>query len=438
MVKRYCFILVIVCSVCIAPVLSAKQEDKSQILVTVDESTITRGDLQTALSSSPFYTQFNTLDENIQASMRGDLLKRMVSSRLLAIEAKRLKLDSSPAFIKELGAYEKGLQYRQYVSQLQQNIRLNDAEVNALREKYKGQADAFSAAKSSAVAIKYKALLKLTLLKLRESMHVKLYEERIVKGIRPDTVLMEADNDLRISYADIVDVKQYPQLPDVQAIKEKLYQYTEFLLITRVAKQENIVTNKERIRYQQQRLPSLLAEQKEQEWGIDNDALKAYYLSHPQISQVSDQWHIGQIVLKTEAEAKEIEAIIKSGKKSLFQLAGERSIDVYGKERNGDMGWIKQGGGMPEIEAVLKELKDNELSPIIKTARGFHLITILKRQAGKKVAFQSMKDKLRQRILSEKMNVYLKELQGQHKIAWHVVETNATKLKALAKSKGYP
>jgi parvulin-like peptidyl-prolyl isomerase len=235
-----------------------------------------------------------------------------------------------------------------------------------------------------------------------------------------------------------VDVKQYPQLPDVQAIKEKLYQYTEFLLITRVAKQENIVTDKERIRYQQQRLPSLLAEQKEQEWGIDNDALKAYYLSHPKISQVSDQWHIGQIVLKTEAEAKEIEAIIKSGKKSLFQLAGERSIDVYGKERNGDMGWIKQGGGMPEIEVVLKELNDNELSSIIKTARGFHLITILKRQAGKKVTFQSMKDKLRQRILSEKMNVYLKELQGQHKIAWHVVETDETKLKALAKSKGYP
>ncbi len=370
--------------------------------------------------------------------MRGDLLKRIVSSRLLAIEAKRLKLDASPAFIKELDTYEKGMQYRQYVSQLQQNIRLNEAEVKALREKYKGQADAFSAAKSSETAIKYKALLKLTLLKLRESMHVKLYEERIVKEIKPDTVLMEADNDLSIRYADIVDVKQYPQLPDKEAIKEKLYQYTEFLLITHIAKQENIITDEQRTRYKQQRLPSLLAEHKEQEWAIDNEALKAYYLSHPKISQVSDQWHIGQIVLKTEAEAKEIEAIIKSGKKSLFQLAGKRSIDAYGKEHNGDMGWIQQGGGMPEIEAILKELKDNELSPIIKTARGFHLITILKRQAGKKVAFQSMKDKLRQRILSEKMTVYLKELQGKHKIVWHVVETDETKLKALAKSKGYP
>ena len=435
MIKLHCFILVIICNVCASPILLAKQADKSQILVTVDESTITRGDLQTALSSSPFYTQFNTLDENIQASMRGDLLKRMVSSRLLAIEAKRLKLDASPAFIKELDNYEKGLQYRQYVSQLQQNIRLNDAEIKALREKYKGQADAFSAAKSSAISTKYKALLKLTLLKLRESMHVKLYEERIVKGIKPNTILMEADNGLSIRYADIVDVKQYPQLPDREAIKEKLYQYTEFLLITTIAKRENIATNKERLRYKTQRLPALLAEQKEQEWAIDNDALKAYYLRHPKISQVSDQWHIGQIVLKTETEAKEIESLIKSGKKSLFQLAGERSIDPYGKERNGDMGWIQQGRGVPEIEAILKDLKDNELSPIIKTAHGFHLITILKRQAGKKVAFQSMKDKLRQRILSEKMNVYLKALQEKHKITWHVMETDETKAKALLKSK---
>jgi parvulin-like peptidyl-prolyl isomerase len=142
-------------------------------------------------------------------------------------------------------------------------------------------------------------------------------------------------------------------------------------------------------------------------------------------------------VLKTLAEAKEVESIIKSGEKSLFQLAGKRSIDTYGKERNGDMGWIKQGRGMPEIEVVLKDLKDNELSPIIKTAHGFHLITILKRQAGKKVAFQSIKDKLHQRIVSEKMNAYLKNLQGEHKITWHVVETNETKIKALAKNKGH-
>ena len=418
----------------------ANIKTSQQVLVTIDDAAITRGHLQKALTSSPFYTQFNTLNENIQASIRGDLLKRMVSSRLLAAESKRLKLDETSEFKTEMKHYADGLLYRQYTNSLKDNIELSDDKIQALRKDYKnnqGSNNNYTAAKSAAKAEKYKALLKLTLLKLRESRHVKLYEEKIKPGIKPDTVLMEGDDGLKITYADIVDSEQYPNLPDIEAIQKKLYQQTEYLLILSAAKSEKIDIAAPLERYKQQLLPSILSSKKAKEWLNENAdiLLNDYYLAHPKLSVIGEQWHIGQIVLKTRKEAESVQQQIKSGSDTLFQLAGKLSIDPYGKAHNGDMGWVAQGSGQPQIEKALKTLKDNELSDIVKTPQGFHLITILTRKAGQKLGFSAIKDKIKQRFLAEKMQAYLQQLQSKHQITWHVLETNETKAKKLAKRK---
>ncbi len=419
--------------------IQANKNGTGQVLVSIDNTQITRGQLKKALTSSPFYTQFNTLGENVQASIRGDLLKRLVASRLLAVEAQRLKLDQTAAFKSEITNYANGLLYRQYTSALKHNITLSEPEIRDLRKQFKDNRDAFTAAKSALKASKYKALLKLTLLKLRESLHIKLYEDRINPQITPDTVLMEGDKGLKIIYSDLVDASQYPQLPDKTAIQEKLYQQTEYLLILNAAKTEKLAVQPQLERYKQQLLPATLGKLKAQEWLGDKQnsqkLLRDYYDKHPKFSMVGDQWHIGQIVLKTREQAEEVQRLIKSGKSSLFQLAGKMSIDPYGKAHNGDMGWIAQGSGQPRIEQALKDLKDNELSDIIETSQGFHLITILKRKAGKKLNFESIQDKIRQRLISEKMKNYLQQLQQKHKITWHVLEKDPKKAKELVKTK---
>lgn len=417
----------------------ANINNSEQVLVSIDDTAITRGQLRKALTSSPFYTQFNTLGENVQASIRGDLLKRLVASRLLAVEALRLKLDKSTAFKSELENYANGLRYREYTNAIKNTIKLSNQEIRDLRKQYEGNRDAFSAAKSVAKATKYKALLKLTLLKLRESLHIKLYEDRIKPQISPDTILMEGDEGLKITYSDLLDPKQFPQLPDKTALLEKLYQQTEYLLILNAAKAENITIQPQLERYRQQLLPAQLGKIKAKEWlgntQNSNKLLKEYYDNHPKFSLVGDQWHIGQLVLKTREEAEKAQNRIKSGKATLFQLAGKMSIDPYGKAHNGDMGWIAQGSGQPQIENALKNLKDNELSDIIKTSQGFHLITILKRKAGRKLRFESIKDKIRQRLISEKMKDYLQALQSKHQITWHVLEKNQQKANDLVKRK---
>ena len=59
--------------------------------------------------------------------------------------------------------------------------------------------------------------------------------------------------------------------------------------------------------------------------------------------------HVGQLVVATRQEAEALRMRILKGE-SLFTLAGQYSIDPAGRKQNGDMGWIVDGRGLPEID----------------------------------------------------------------------------------------
>ena len=108
---------------------------------------------------------------------------------------------------------------------------------------------------------------------------------------------------------------------------------------------------------------------------------------------------------------------------SLFFLAGYYSTDPYGRAKNGDMGWVTEGTGFPQIEDALKKMKDTQVSGVIKTPLGYHIVTVLERRPGETRSFVGMKDKVRQRLVHEKMDVYLKELEKKYKVDWKILKS---------------
>ncbi len=77
------------------------------------------------------------------------------------------------------------------------------------------------------------------------------------------------------------------------------------------------------------------------------------------------------ILVSTEAEAKEIKALLDKGA-DFSQLAKERSKGPTA-EKGGDLGIINKGDLMPELDAPLSKLKVGETSDIIPTKIGFHI-----------------------------------------------------------------
>ncbi|WP_172649448.1 peptidylprolyl isomerase [Thiolapillus brandeum] len=385
-------------------------------------------DLETAVRSSPFATQFNTMDAPEQAALRGSLLKRLVALRLLRLEAVARGLDKRPEFEQEIEDYRTSRLYRYYIQQLREQLVIPEDKLQELKETYAGQADALAAAKASMLSEDFRQLRVLTLQMLREKQHVVFHTDRIVDGITQETLLMQGDK-VSLSYGDIVHEGEFPKMPEKEWIEEQLYQRTELLLFAQAAADEGVDISAEVKAYKDELLPAMMMEELEKEWIPNEAALKSYFDANPDLAQIPERWHVGQLVVSSYAQAAAMKKRMEEGE-SLFALAGRYSIDPWGRAHNGDMGWFKEGEGVPVIEERLKSLADGEISDIIKTGKGYHLVTVLERRPGKVRKFAAMKDKVRQNLMDKELAIYLDSLQKKYPVDWKVLANGSKPGKA--------
>lgn len=400
--------------------LPVSAKNNVQVLATVGNQQVTADDLKSAMASSPFATQEATMDENDQASLRGDMLRRLVAARLLTLEAQRLGLDKTKSFKRDVEDFRQGLLYRYYMDKLRERVVIPEATMNAMKKQFKGDADGLAAAKSAYTTDQYRALRLATLQNLQEQDNVRLYEKRINPGIKADTVLMES-NSFQIRYGDIVDLQEHPTLPNPEWVKEQLYKRGELLLVANAADKEKVDVKSKVRQYLNERLPDVMLESKTREWIPNEKTLQNWFEQHPEVSNVPERRHVGQLVLATPQEAEAMRERILKGE-SLFTLAGKYSIDPHGRSQNGDMGWMVAGRGMPELDRALSKLEDNKVSDVIKTGVGYHLLTILEREPGEKKSYSEVRDRVRQIIINEKLRPYLGELERRYKVNWAVMQ----------------
>jgi peptidyl-prolyl cis-trans isomerase D len=123
---------------------------------------------------------------------------------------------------------------------------------------------------------------------------------------------------------------------------------------------------------------------------IPDDQLKIRYQQDIQQYQVPNRVHAEHILFmtvgKTDAEVDEIkkkaEDVLKQVKKGakFDELAKKYSEDPGSKEKGGDLGWLVQGQTVPEFEKVAFSLQPGQVSDLVKTQYGFHVIKVLEKE----------------------------------------------------------
>jgi parvulin-like peptidyl-prolyl isomerase len=392
----------------------------SDVLVSVGNLQVTAADLDVALASSPFSTQVNAMDEDDQAGLRGDMLRRLVAARLLTLEARRLGLDKTKAYRQEIENFRLGLLYRHYMEKLRARLAIPDATLAAMKQRFKNDADGLAAAKSAFVSEQYRAIKQATLIDMRRRAGLTVHEERIKHGIKPGTLLAEGRK-LRIKYADVVDPAEHPTLPDREWVKEQLDARAELLLVARAAENMGVDVTDKLKQYESERLPAAMMDIKTREWIPGDATLRAWFDKHREIASVAERRHVGQLVVATRSEADQLRTRILKGE-SLFGLAGQYSIDPVSREQNGDIGWLVAGRGMPELDQALSKLPNDQVSEVIETRMGFHLLTVLERQPGRQEAFDAVRERVRQIVINENLRPYLGELERRYQVTWKVLK----------------
>ena len=97
------------------------------------------------------------------------------------------------------------------------------------------------------------------------------------------------------------------------------------------------------------------------------------------ITQSAEQVRARHIVVATQDEAVELRVRIVGGE-SFYELAQIFSLDASTRPAGGDLGWFPKGFLLwPELDTAAFELAPGELSAVVQSEVGYHLVETLDR-----------------------------------------------------------
>ncbi|PIV80970.1 peptidylprolyl isomerase [bacterium CG17_big_fil_post_rev_8_21_14_2_50_64_8] len=127
------------------------------------------------------------------------------------------------------------------------------------------------------------------------------------------------------------------------------------------------------------------------------------------------QYHIRHILVKTEAEAKEIRNAIKNSNEFAEQ-AKQRSIDTESGKQGGDLGWfIPDQVAKPLSDAFVK-LAKGEISQPVQTQSGWHVIELVESQPTKLPSLEKTREAIAKELANKHIERYVRELHQKAKI----------------------
>lgn len=141
---------------------------------------------------------------------------------------------------------------------------------------------------------------------------------------------------------------------------------------------------------------------------VTDEEAKKYYEEHKDEFQLGERIKVRHIVVKTLEEAQEIKKRLERGE-DFAELARKYSISPAAKW-GGDLGYIQRGQVGKEFEKAAFSLKKpGDISDIVKTTFGYHIIKLEDRKPPQQLSFEEVKDKIKNRLKEEKRNKILEE-----------------------------
>ncbi len=153
---------------------------------------------------------------------------------------------------------------------------------------------------------------------------------------------------------------------------------------------------------------------------MSEDDLKKYYEEHKEDFKKDREINTRHILLKTEEEAKQVQTKLQKGE-DFTELAKKYSIDPNVRQTGGEIGFQPKGSLIPEFENAAHKLnKVGQVSGIVKTQFGYHIIRLEGVKPPSYVPLEEVKDFIKQKNAQEKqkevLEKYIEELKKNSKI----------------------
>ncbi len=135
---------------------------------------------------------------------------------------------------------------------------------------------------------------------------------------------------------------------------------------------------------------------------VSDEEIRAYYDAHKEEFS-TDVVRASHILVKDEKLARDILAQLRKDPSRFEELAEKYSIDKSNAKKGGDLGEFGRGRMVKEFEdAAFGLSEDGQISDIVHTRFGYHIIKRTGRKDGELRPFDAVKNQIRIRLINEK------------------------------------
>ncbi len=212
-----------------------------------------------------------------------------------------------------------------------------------------------------------------------------IFKEQILEKMIMEVIIEKQAGKMDISVSEEEVQEKIEEYIDMTGGKEDFDEFLDNNKITKEYFSENlrkeILVNK----YRESFIGNIEINEKE---------AREFFDEHKEDLEVIRASHI---LVKTEEQAQELLDKIDSGE-DFAELAKQLSVDKASALAGGDLGYFTKGTRIPEFEDIAFNLKKGQLSDIVKTEVGYHIIKLI----DIKDTYEELKDEISMVLKEEK------------------------------------
>lgn len=158
--------------------------------------------------------------------------------------------------------------------------------------------------------------------------------------------------------------------------------------------------------------------------------VKAFYEKNPETFTRPEQIRASHILITVDAKATEadkkkakerVEALLKQVKAGVdFAKLAQEQSGCPSSKQGGDLGYFGKGQMVKPFEEAAWSLKPGEITGVVETQFGYHIIKLSEKKAASKIKFEDVKakiaDNLKRQKVTEAINVTLEDAKKKAKI----------------------
>ena len=404
----------------------------ADVIARVGDELISFTELNTLLNSSAIVgLSVPALGTPERNRVRITLLDKAVSAKLLYLDALKHGMDKDPVYVGDMQRYTDGILgglYRQ--KYLIGEIEVTEAEVQEFFENsiMPGTAMTDDLRLGIEAAIRkqrFKARTATMQVRLREGVEVDIDksvlnsdgdDERkdtaVVASIDGEPVHWVAVKELLVTESKRTTRAEFHLYEDEERARA-LNGYLDVRIMAKKARaaglEQDPVYQRRFKEHSKNHMTSLHRVRLIREMDPSDEELWDYFEDNRDAITVRETRKVQMVVLKTQEEAEAIKTRIGAGEITIYEAARDHSIDPMAKQTLGEMGWVVEGTGFPELDKLTFSLEPETLGGPVESPAGWHLVKVLDLRDAEfeDIVNQATRKTTRRRYLQQQMNDYV-------------------------------